>query len=436
MYKIYPYNDLYRTDERKLIATLLDNLKEVDVSYSIDQIFKLNHKDRSLISIMMRLFPMGSKRGNLAMTISESILRIPDNKKKDEIISQLGLPLPAFLSRIGAQLSVHLLSKTLISGSKIEKNSGRVLSSYDMLGESAITMRQAHDYFYKYMDAAKTVEAPSEISIKLSSLHPRYEYLRQKDCIPFIIFRVHKLMEVCKNRGIGLTIDAEESDRLDLSMLVIDSVVEKYGEGLTVAVQANQKRAFGVIQYLNSLGTPIGVRLVKGAYWDTEIKMAMERGLGYPVFTSKENTNISYLACAKLMFECENIIPKFATHNPSTVGAVLGLTNRKIEFQRLYGMGRKLHMVIRKLGHFSRAYKPIGTSKDLLAYLIRRMLENGANTSFVVHEGKENHRDEGKIMPSYEHIYGRVNSSGLDFSDPNVINELEEYNDREDTQTG
>jgi RHH-type proline utilization regulon transcriptional repressor/proline dehydrogenase/delta 1-pyrroline-5-carboxylate dehydrogenase len=98
-------------------------------------------------------------------------------------------------------------------------------------------------------------------------------------------------------------------------------------------------------------------------------------------------------------------------------------------------MGRKLHMVIRKLGHFSRAYKPIGTSKDLLAYLIRRMLENGANTSFVVHEGKENHRDEGKIMPSYEHIYGRVNSSGLDFSDPNVINELEEHNDREDTQT-
>jgi hypothetical protein len=435
MYKVYPYNDLYRTDERKLIATLLDSLKEVDVSYSVDQIFKLNHKDRSLINIMMRLFPMGSKRGNLAMIISECILRIPDNKKKDEVISQLELPLPAFLTRIGAQLSVHLLAKTLISGSKIEKNSGRVLSSYDMLGESAVTYKQARDYFKRYVEAAYAVEAPSEISIKLSSLHPRYEYLRRDSCIPSIQGMVSHLMGICNRRGIGLTIDAEESDRLDLSMLIIESTLKTHGKGLTVAVQANQKRATGVIKYLDSLGVPVGVRLVKGAYWDTEIKIAQERGLDYPVFTSKENTNISYLACAKLMLECENIIPKFATHNPSTVGAVLGLTNRKLEFQRLFGMGSKLHMIIRQLGHFSRAYKPIGTPRDLLAYLIRRMMENGANTSFVMHEGKENHRDEGKVMSSYEHIYDdRINSRGLDFSDPNVINELEDYNDREDTQ--
>ncbi len=432
MYKVYPYNYLYRISEKEIISELLSTLEDMDVESSIDKLFNEDCTDRSLINVIMRVFPMGSERGNLAMSISESILRTPDNGKKNETVSQfkLPIPVPAAFKRVCAELSVNILSKTLISGSKIEKNSGRVLSSYDMLGESAITMEQADDYFEKYKSAAHTVEAPSEISIKLSSLHPRYEYLKQFECIPLIIERVSRLMEICQSRGIGLTIDAEESDRLDLSMMVIEAIVEKYGEGLTVAVQANQKRASGVIRYLNSLGAPVGVRLVKGAYWDTEIKLAQERGLDYPVFTSKENTNISYLACSKLMLECESIVPKFATHNPSTVGAVLGLTEDKLEFQRLFGMGGKLHKLVEKMGHLSRAYKPIGTSRDLLAYLIRRMMENGANTSFVMHEEKENHKDEGAVMESYESLYSRTNSSGLDFSDPEVLNELEEYFER------
>jgi hypothetical protein len=417
VYKIYPYNYLYRISEKEIISELLATLEDMDVDSSIDKIFKENCTDRSLINVIMRVFPMGSERGNLAMSISESILRTPDNGKKNEIVSQfkLPIPIPASFKRVCAQLSVNVLSKTLISGSKIEKNSGRGLSSYDMLGESAITMEQANDCFEKYKSAAYTVE------------------LKQSECIPFIIERVSQLMEICQSRGIGLTIDAEESDRLDLSMMVIEAIVEKYGEGLIVAVQANQKRASGVIQYLNSLGSPVGVRLVKGAYWDTEIKLAQERGVDYPVFTSKENTNISYLACSKLMLECKSIIPKFATHNPSTVGAVLGLTDNKLEFQRLFGMGDKLHKLVEKMGHLSRVYKPIGTSKDLLAYLIRRMMENGANTSFVMHEEKENHKDEGAVMESYKDLYSRTNSSGLDFSDPEVLNELEVYFEREDT---
>lgn len=436
MYKVYPYNYLYRMDEKKLVKHLKDRLHDVDISSSIDELFNNSKKDKTLINMMMKFFPMDSERGKLAMSISESISRIPDNKSKDKLLSQLNLPLPKSILRLFAGLSVSLLSKSLICSNNIHKaTKSKELSSYDMLGEAAVTHKQARDYFGKYINAAYTVEAPSGISIKLSSLHPRYEYLRQNSCIPTIIGMVSHLMGICNRRDIGLTIDAEESDRLDLSMMVIESIVKAHGEGLTVAVQANQKRSLGVIKHLNSLGVPIGVRLVKGAYWDTEIKMAQERGLEYPVFTSKENTNISYLACAKLMLESENIIPKFATHNPSTVGAVLGLTEDKQEFQRLYGMGENLHKLVKDLGHESRVYKPVGNSKELLSYLIRRMMENGANTSFIVHENQENHLDEGEEMDSYKSIFSRNNSHGTDFSDPEVLNRLRCYYDRKDKES-
>ena len=432
-WKIYPYNHLYRTPEKELINELISSLEGIDVSTSINKIFHASETDRNLINILMRVFPIGTKRGNLLMSVAEAILRIPDNKKKNELVSQLKIPLlPVNLVRFSTELFVSLLAKTMIAGDSIEwlkfiMASGRSdLASYDMLGESAVTPQQAEDYFQKYRNAAKVIEAPAEISIKLSSLHPRYEYLKQAECVPAIREKMRRIMVICRDRGIDVTIDAQESDRLDLSMMVIDVIAQ---EGLTVAVQANQKRATGVIKYLNSLGVPIGVRLVKGAYWDTEIKMAQERGLDYPVFTSKENTNISYLACAKLMLECKNIIPKFATHNPSTVGAILGLTKNKVEFQRLHGMGEKLHRLIQEMGYPSRIYKPIGEGKNLLAYLIRRMIENGANTSFIMHEKMENHLETGKEIPSYKSLYSRPNSSGLDFSNPVTLNELEEYHD-------
>lgn len=436
MYKIYPYNNLYRTSEKELIVYLLRTLDGVDVSKSIDKIFKSSGKDRNLINTLMRILPMGTKKGDLSMSIAESILRIPDKEKRNDLVSQMNIPfIPVNIIRVFAEKFVSMLSKTMIAGDNIDSlrsdMSENDISSYDMLGESAITYQQAEEYFIKYKEALNVIKAPSEISIKLSSLHPRYEYLKQKECVPCIIEKMQEIMKIAKYRGIDVTIDAEESDRLDISMMVIDAISK---DGLVVAVQANQKRSGGVIKYLNSFDVPIGVRLVKGAYWDTEIKMAQERGLHYPVFTSKENTNISYLACAKLMIECENIIPKFATHNPSTVGAVLGLTNKKLEFQRLHGMGIKLHKLIKNIGHDSRIYKPIGEGKELLAYLIRRMMENGANTSFVMHEKMENHMDIGMEINSYKSLYHpRSNSDGMDFSDPVTLNELNEYYDKKGT---
>ena len=439
MYKIYPYNNLYRASERELVIDLLSTLEGTDVSKSINKIFNDTGKDRNLVNTLMRMFPMGTEKGNLTMAIAESILRIPDNEKRNDLVSQMNIPfVPVNLVRIFTEIFVSLLARTMIAGDSIDwlkfmmARGHPDLASYDMLGESAVTYQQADEYFQKYREAIWALEPPSELSIKLSSLHPRYEYLKQEECVPCIIEKMRRIMRIARYRKVNVTIDAEESDRLDLSMMVIDAIAK---EGfLTVAVQANQKRAMGVIKYLNSIGVPIGVRLVKGAYWDTEIKIAQERGLDYPVFTSKKNTNISYLACAKLMLESKNIIPKFATHNPSTVGAVLGLTEEKLEFQRLYGMGTKLHGLIKNIGHDSRIYKPIGEGKELLAYLIRRMIENGANTSFMMHENIENHIDMGIEMDSYESLYHpRPNSGGMDFSDPVALNELKKYHDKKCT---
>lgn len=421
MYKIYPYNNLYRTHEEMLVDSLLSTLGGREIYPVIKKIFDKTATDRSFINTLMRAFPIGTPRGNLLMTIAESILRIPDNNKKNELIAQLKIPLPTALVRICAEFLIVQLSTTLIAGKTIEDGQNNTLSSYDMLGEAAVTTNQANTYFKRYLHAAETVVAPSEISIKLSSLHPRYEYLKQNECLPIIIHRVQTLLDTCNQRGIELTIDAEETDRLDLSMMVVDELDGRF----SVAVQAYQKRALGVLKYLNSLNKNIGVRLVKGAYWDTEIKMAQERGLHYPVFTSKENTNISFLACAKFIIDAENISPKFATHNPSTIGAILALTDNKLEFQQLYGMGNKVHELVKKMGHTSRIYKPIGTDKELLAYLIRRMMENGANTSFLMHNRIEDHVNKGTILNSYQKIYNRNNSSGLDLSDPVVIKQYD-----------
>ena len=174
------------------------------------------------------------------------------------------------------------------------------------------------------------------------------------------------------------------------------------------------KRAYGVIEYLESLDHRIGVRLVKGAYWDSEIKLSQEKGLDYAVFTNKNHTNISYIACAKLVIHSRVLTLSCATHNPSTVGAVKALGCES--FQRLHGMGEELHKDLD-----SRVYKPVGGHKDLLAYLIRRMMENGANNSFIMTQELEDHREMGKVLKSYQSIYDRPNSRGLDFSDPETI---------------
>jgi RHH-type proline utilization regulon transcriptional repressor/proline dehydrogenase/delta 1-pyrroline-5-carboxylate dehydrogenase len=279
--------------------------------------------------------------------------------------------------------------------------------SFDMLGEAAITAADAGHYFAAYRDAiavlARAVQAADEtsarpgISVKLSALHPRYEPAQRQRVLTELTPRLLRLVREARAAGIGLTIDAEEVDRLELSLALIDAVladeVTAGYAGFGLAVQAYQKRALSVLQWLatraRELGRRLNVRLVKGAYWDSEIKRAQERGLsGYPVFTRKENTDVSYLACVQCLARSTDVLyPQFATHNAHTVAYVLELLGHRpaaFEFQRLHGMGAALYaQVLSAEPCACRVYAPVGPHEDLLPYLVRRLLENGANTSFV-----------------------------------------------------
>ncbi len=279
------------------------------------------------------------------------------------------------------------------------------LFSFDMLGEAARTKDDAKKYYDAYCEALKVVARHAKstnparnhgISIKLSALHPRYEYAHAADVVPEIVKLLKPLALKSRNANIQLTIDAEEAERLDISMDVLSSLVtmpELNGwQGLGFVVQAYQRRALPLLDWLkvqaDILGAPLMIRLVKGAYWDSEIKRAQEMGLeSYPVFTRKETTDLSYLSCArKLLDHPGQFSPQFATHNAYTIAAVQELagTGRSLEFQRLFGMGQQLHdIILQNPNTISRIYAPVGTQRDLLSYLIRRLLENGANSSFV-----------------------------------------------------
>ena len=277
--------------------------------------------------------------------------------------------------------------------------------SYDMLGEAAHTADDARRYFLSYSSAIMAlaehcsghdVRSNPGISVKLSALHPRYEFNQVEHCVPELVSRIGSLALLAKNAGMGFNIDAEEANRLDISLDIIEAVLAnpdlKGWRGFGVVVQAYSPRALYVIDWLHAmaerLDRKIMVRLVKGAYWDTEIKVAQELGFsGYPVFTRKLNTDISYLACARRLFQLtDRIYPQFATHNAHSVAGVLELAGDfdDFEFQRLHGMGELLHELLRKrAGKRCRIYAPVGVHEDLLAYLVRRLLENGANSSFV-----------------------------------------------------
>ena len=416
-FKVYPYNHLYRTDEEAHVEYLLSKYTNDEISQGIQDQFSKTKSDSTILRWVMRLFPLGSKRGRLLMSTAEAILRIPDISKKKQLIAQLRLPLPKTVTVFLAELFVKYLGSTLIAGETVDKAKDGDLSSYDMLGESAITHEQSVDYMRKYHEAVN--QAEEEISVKLSSLSPNYTYLKQELCVPPLVGRLKTLMARGAECGVTITIDAEEQDKLDLSMMVIDRLVKETDIPFNVAVQAYGKRAYGVIEYLDSLNHKIGVRLVKGAYWDTEIKLAQQGGLDYAVYTNKRHTNVSYIACSKLVLNSDLLTLSCASHNPSTIGAVkaLGCTN----FQRLYGMGKNTHK-----GLNSRVYKPVGEHKDLLAYLIRRMMENGANNSFIMSQELEDHRETGKVLDAYTTIYDRPNSRGLDLSNPEVIKEYYE----------
>ena len=336
--------------------------------------------------------------------------------------------------------------------------------SFDMLGEGAHTAEAAHTYFEAYLKAIKAVGkearegdifARDSISVKLSALHPRYEPLQAGRAVPELTGLLIEMAREAKAAGVGLTVDAEEADRLEMSLDIIEGAARDPSlagwDGLGMAIQAYQRRAPAVIAWAGALGRATGrtimVRLVKGAYWDSEIKRAQERGLAdYPVFTRKTATDVSYMACARAMLgESGGLYPAFATHNALTVATVMEWAGdrRDFEFQRLHGMGDGLYEgLMAERGAAVRVYAPVGGYRDLLAYLVRRLLENGANTSFVHQIANRNIPDEELLADPVQEaertgltphpaivappaMFGaeRRNSAGLDFSDAQVLSQ-------------
>ncbi len=316
------------------------------------------------------------------------------------VIRRLGEP----VIRTALRRGMRVLARQFVMGRTIEEALARAdrrsRHSFDMLGEAAKTHADAERYRLAYLHAIGAIGRSAAergsiigpgISVKLSALHPRYEPLQAARCVPALIGTLTSLALAAKEANIGLTVDAEEADRLEISLDILAAVRADPRlagwDGLGLAVQAYQKRALPLIDWIAALGRRtrhrIPARLVKGAYWDSEIKLAQVQGhAGYPVFTRKAATDVSWLACARRMLACSDaIFPAFATHNAHSLAFILECAgDAGFEMQRLHGMGEALYHAAT---YPVRVYAPVGTHEDLLAYLVRRLLENGANTSFV-----------------------------------------------------
>lgn len=420
-------------------------------------------QDQGAIEAFMRQYDLGSDEGVLLMCVAEALLRIPDQGTADRLIrdklgeadwkrhmgqsdsvlvnaSTWGLMLTGHLVdladdtkrdvhgafkrlvgrvgepviRLAVRQAMRIMGHQFVMGRTIEEALARSRKganaayrySFDMLGEGALTTKDALRYLEAYRLAIHAIgktgpfdnvfAAPS-ISVKLSALHPRYEHAKRARVMAELTPRVLELAQIAKSYGIGFTIDAEESDRLELSLDVIAAAYADESlngwQGYGLAIQAYQKRAPYVIDFIADLarrsGRRIPVRLVKGAYWDSEVKRAQVDGqIGYPVFTRKPNTDVSYLANARRMLDASDALyPMFATHNAHTIAAIHRLAaGRDFEFQKLHGMGDDLYAEVipaDRLNVACRVYAPVGSHEDLLPYLVRRLLENGANSSFV-----------------------------------------------------
>jgi RHH-type proline utilization regulon transcriptional repressor/proline dehydrogenase/delta 1-pyrroline-5-carboxylate dehydrogenase len=407
----------------------------------------------------LREFALSTREGLALMVLAEALLRIPDAATQDRLIEDklgtgdwdehagkgdkifvaasiwaLGLSsrivqpgdTPAgivggLVRRLGqpavrtaTRQAMRVLGHHFVLGETIDEALRRARTleargfrhSYDMLGEGARTAGDADHHFAAYAGAIKAIgkaagtgalPARPGISVKLSALHPRYEAVKQDRVMAEMVPRLLELAHAAKANDLNLTIDAEEADRLEISLAVIAAAAADPGlagwDGFGLAIQAYQKRAAAVVTWIDDLAKGLGrrfmVRLVKGAYWDTEVKRAQERGLAdYPVFTRKAATDQSYLACARLLLAARpRLYPQFATHNALTVATILEMAGsaQGFEFQRLHGMGEALYdSLIESDPNVScRIYAPVGGHRELLAYLVRRLLENGANSSFV-----------------------------------------------------
>jgi len=410
---------------------------------------------------LLHEYPISTTEGLALMRLAEALLRVPDTETaialtadqlgKAEFDGATGGPhkmmaslsasaialskkfLPeaeaetGLIRRLGAQTvvaatvrAVQLLGRQFVLGRNIEeamaearaqrKAMPQLRYSYDMLGEGARTDADARRYLTSYVNAIRAIaggrvasgpESADGISLKLSALFPRYEDAQRERVFAELLARVWQLIELAAPANINLTIDAEECDRLELSLDVFDALAKRiarqhpHWRGFGLAVQAYQTRAVDVVHEVariaRSQGLRFMVRLAKGAYWDGEVKRAQEQGLpGYPVFTHKQHTDIAYLACTKAAFGHTDVIyAQFATHNAGTIAAILSMAEAagaEFEMQRLHGMSEGVYREVLKGeggGPPLRIYAPVGEHRDLLAYLVRRLLENGANSSFV-----------------------------------------------------
>ncbi|WP_417689372.1 bifunctional proline dehydrogenase/L-glutamate gamma-semialdehyde dehydrogenase PutA [Roseibium sp.] len=443
-------------------ASLPENEREVIVARAADLVRQIRRDQRQgLMEVFLAEYGLSTEEGIALMCLAEALLRVPDADTIDELIedkilphdwsshrgksrsalvnsSTIGLELtarvldgrsPGFagivrgaVKRLGEPViraavaqGMREMGRQFVLGETISSAMDRAermeakgfTYSYDMLGEAAMTRQAADHYRQSYADTIEAIGKVSSsadcrenpgVSVKLSALHPRYEVVKEDRVIAELAPVLLDLALKAKAANIGLTIDAEEADRLVLSLKLIDKVLrdERLAgwDGLGVVVQAYSRRAGVVIDWLHDLASKldrkITVRLVKGAYWDSEIKRAQVEGLdSFPVFTRKAASDVSYIANArKLLGMTDYIYPQFATHNAHTVAAVLrmaeGMPSQSYEFQRLHGMGEKLHDLVKaQKGTRCRIYAPVGAHRDLLAYLVRRLLENGANSSFV-----------------------------------------------------
>ena len=459
---------------------------------------------------LLKEYPISSAEGLALMRLAEALLRVPDIDTAIALTAdQLGRadfaqgsnpllarissaaialskhflpngsavePAPGLMGTLGAKTvvaatlrAVQLLGRQFVLGQTIaaataeaqsarKKTNSTLTYSYDMLGEGARTDADALRYLQSYSDAiahiaeqasaSATPEENDGISIKLSALHPRYEDAQSERVVRELVPRVWSLCEQAAQANINLTIDAEEVDRLELSLEVLELLLGRVARhcpqwrGLGLAMQAYQSRALELVEHITALARKYQVRLmcrlVKGAYWDAEIKRAQELGLPhYPVFTHKHHTDVSYLACAlALMNAPDAIFPQFATHNAATIAALLQLSAKsgaRFELQRLHGMGGGVYREVLKNPLVAcRIYAPVGAHKDLLAYLVRRLLENGANSSFV-HQLADESVGLGDLLISPLRLEpqpsvplpadlfgapqgGRINSEGLDLT--------------------
>ena len=443
-----------------LVAARLSGEREARIDRTATRLIeaiRANDDPLGGVEDMLREFALSTKEGLALMVLAEALLRVPDARTADRFIEDklgegdfihhetrssaflvnasawaLGMSarviqpgetpdgtIGRLVKRLGApavraatRQAMRLMGSHFVLGETIEAALARAKSgaaprySFDMLGEGARTAADAERYFNAYASAIEAIGASAGtrplpdrpgISIKLSALHPRFEALSRQRVLDELVPRLIDLAQRAKSYDLNLTVDAEEADRLELSLEVIaagfsDASLAGW-DGFGLAIQAYQKRAAAVIDYASELAAKLNrrmmVRLVKGAYWDSEIKRAQERGLsGYPVFTRKAMTDLNYIACAEQLLKLRPLLfPQFATHNALTVATVLERAGDEggFELQRLHGMGEALYaqLTADRPALACRTYAPVGSHRDLLAYLVRRLLENGANSSFV-----------------------------------------------------